>query len=493
MDGYSSQITGITDRVNFNKHIQLSRMYVLDSWLPVEPQLLQHIKNGLNSGRYEQARTLLLDDLKKDFSLFMFCVRRLSEILRLKSDPLLEWIDPVEIFETSSLDDFKTILESPASFISRHRLEQASDFQVERLTHSIMSATVAHALSKSHGINPNLAYASALFRQLGLALIAWNYPHVYKRVLDSLTAQETLDQALSKLLGFSPSLLGVTIAQSWSICPKVRLAMGDVTAENNMDGQSIAVGKALEKICKIGEALARASSPEHYPSATSDWRTAWDEIERNLGREQATNLSSAIAHNLSNYLKAAPDLFKLPELFTQEAQVKEQQIAARITRNKYIQYCSSSMQENFSALYAKLKSETVQKDTIDFLINQIILPAGFVRGCVYLVEPDMLKLVPRLAIGDARLTDFKPLSYNTFSYQGNPVIAAFRSHVPIVEECDQSSGDRPAYIAGALGNLQRAGVLYLEVSRELNEDPHANPLVYFKAVREALNECLHLN
>ena len=102
----------------------------------------------------------------------------------------------------------------------------------------------------------------------------------------------------------------------------------------------------------------------------------------------------------------------------------------------------------------------------------------------------MLILVPRLAIGSAKLNQFKALQYNTYSYNADPVVAAFRSSVPMIKESDDGN---PSLIAAALGEHQRAGVLYLELSQELADDAHANPMLYFKAIRQAFNDCLNLD
>jgi len=68
---------------------------------------------------------------------------------------------------------------------------------------------------------------------------------------------------------------------------------------------------------------------------------------------------------------------------------------------------SPELQEEFKKLYAKITPAKIQKENILILVHQIVPKAGFMRGCVYVFEPDSITLVPRLKIGSAELSDFK--------------------------------------------------------------------------------------
>ncbi len=475
-----------------NKQLQMAHAYVSGAWLPVDSSILSDIREGLSTGRYEDNRDLLFNDLKKDISLLMFCIRKLSEVVRSRIDPLTQWVDPVDLFHQVPLDELGRVLSAPPAFISRHRMEECDELQAECMTYSVLAATLAESLSESVGVDKKLAYATSLFRNLGLALISWNYPHVYRRVCESLKPHENLDDNLSTLLGFSPSLLGVTMAQAWAISPTIRHAMGDESASIELDRTSATVGENLTKLCQVGEALVSASKTTKDSQSTYDLTKISEELALRLGKDGVALLHSSIKENLSSYLRAAPKIFKLPEL-RRKSHVS-QVLSARdvFEKNKFTRHLSPSLRDEFEKLYGMVKTNTIQKDAVDLLIRHLILPSGFDRGCIYLVEPDSLTLVPRLYVGDASQGSFKTVSYSSLSNHGNPIIAAFRSAIPIHEEQEPEENAPPSFIAGAIGGQKRAGVLYLEYAKRLLQDPKANPIILFKALRQALNDCLNL-
>ena len=470
------------------RQLRLACSHVLNGWMPLDPERLSAMRAGVESGEYVSDRTRLLEEARGDPSLFLFCVRRLAEILARSSEAPQQGWHPTRIFLDAPDSAVKQLFEQPTGNPSRHRLQNTTKLQAERLVHGVLSSAVASAFAERHQVEPDLAYSAALLRNLGTTLIAYNYPRIYERVVGKVERPEDLDGALSNILGFSPSLLAVTLVNSWNLRPEIRAVVGDTHVEPLLDPDSQAVAQNLERVCKIGEALARASSPAHFPQAAAGWENAAAEIRRALGQNLFQELQRKLADSLQSYLKAAPEVFQLPELLTPAAETSRSGLAA-LEANKYVQYCPPAMRDKFVQLYSQLQVGTIEKSNIDFLVQELIIPAGFPRGCVYLVEPDTLTLMPRLAIGNTRLSGYRPVIYNTFNGESNPVVAAFRSPVPLLNESDSVSGSS---IAASLGHAQRAGVLFLEISPQLLNDSNANPMVYFKALREAFNACLGL-
>src|SRR5262249_37415849 len=152
-----------------------------------------------------------------------------------------------------------------------------NELQALRFRESLLSASAAEILASKNAIDPEDGFSCGLLRQLGLTLIAWNYPRVYNRAMECITPNEGLDFQLQKVLGFSPSLLGLTFAQRWNLSDEILVALGDrkkrfsVSASERSDSGAQHVGEMLSKICEVSEALARANDPEHYPTALRDW------------------------------------------------------------------------------------------------------------------------------------------------------------------------------------------------------------------------------
>ncbi|RIL00056.1 MAG: hypothetical protein DCC75_14075, partial [Proteobacteria bacterium] len=425
--------------------------YVNEAWLPVNQAVLDHTLKSLCDGAYDQDRSLLARDLQKDLSLFLFAVRKLSELVRNNQEQLIESVDPAQVFEQVSIDQIKAVLSVPKGIISQHRLDQVDEVKAERLSNSLISAEVAGTLAAKQGIDNGLAYATATFRQLGLTLVCWNYPHVYKRAVSNLQAGQTLEQVLSRMLGFSPTILGINIAKQWNICPEIRMAMGEELSPLEISDKAATLARSLERVCEVGEALARATHPEIYPSAKLDWKEAAFEIQRVLGKEGFGQLQRSLQSTLKTYLEIAPSAFNLPEFPEEEAADDSLHGRRLLANNRYVRHCPPAVQESFARLYAKLRAETIVKQNVDTLLKDIVPPLGFTRGCVYLVDPTNLSLEPRLAIGASKLVDYSAVTYNTIGHNGEPIVAAFRSSTPIQKEEFSPQAQMADFIAAGLG------------------------------------------
>ncbi len=497
MNDISGQEIGSTSSkaVEGNSNLKRACEYVGTTWFPIQPKTLDTIRQKLHRGDYCENRDRLFKDLSADCGLYLLCVKQLTQLVDSASKTLEKPINPTTLFRDCTIEEFRAALEAKSDFVSQHRLEESSEVQSERCIELAVSAQASLALAKPLGLSPELSYTTALFRQLGLTLIAWNYPHVYSRAVASLLPEKSpyqeLDRILSTKLGFSPTLLGITLARSWSISPQILLAMGDSSAAENCSEKEKANAETLVKVCEIGEALARASHPERYPKATADWEKAAQELTNALGKDGTQRLLQSIRAGLEPYMQAAPQTFHLPAWSTSEIPNSVREIVVRPSGpgNKYARHCPLEIQSRLADIAARASGPTISKDLIETLIKDVIISLGFVRGCIYLIEPDQLVLIPRLAIGSSSIKDYEPLSYTSFKERSNPVVAAFRSNVPLLQE---GTDQLDPSISAALGSTQRAGVLFLELSPQLSEDPLANPMVYFKAVREALNQCLHL-
>jgi hypothetical protein len=86
------------------------------------------------------------------------------------------------------------------------------------------------------------------------------------------TAETTLDEELSKELGFTPALLAMRVLRPENPAkPEGEIAPGEED------------WGMYDELCSIGEALARAENPETYPSAQNDWKQANQYLNDNAG------------------------------------------------------------------------------------------------------------------------------------------------------------------------------------------------------------------
>ncbi len=478
-----------------DRHLELAYTHVLGSWLPVNKELLNKLRNQVHEGQYNGGRDNLISDLKQDFSLFIHCVRKLAE-KRSVSTATGTTFDPFELIEQASVEELKSIFDASEGAISSHRLSDMTELQSQRLKHCVISSSVAETISTAHGVDSDLAYSSALFRQLGLTLIAWNYPHVYKRAISTLKADENLDLVLSRTLGFSPTLLALKIARDWGLSSEIRLSMGDSSVvAPDVDSSALRfAGETLEKICEVGEALARASDPEHYPSAAHDWEDAKLEIQRALGRDGIKIVQEKLTENCKAYAKFLPDVFGQPNEMIKPLSLRTSSDGGRTlyNNNPYLRHCPEHLQTELKQLYSKMDGVTISREVIDKLSKQIMPQSGFVRGCIFLIEPDSLTLVPRLIVGNTSLARFKPVRYLGSAIHYDPVAAAFNCKNPIMEENVVINDENVSYVAGVLGDMQKAGVLYLEIADFLLRDRNLNVTSIYKALRQTLNDCLNL-
>ena len=101
-------------------------------------------------------------------------------------------------------------------------------------------------------------------------------------------SEKSFDKLLTKELGFSPALLAIKLLQEWGYNTELCLELGIIDfADPEFEDFALDEysGAVISQICEVGEALARASRPDRYPSAKDDWRYAKTEIEKSLGSD----------------------------------------------------------------------------------------------------------------------------------------------------------------------------------------------------------------
>ena len=465
--------------------------HVNNMWLPVNPELLEKIQHNLVSGVYENAIDLLVADIRGDSSLFLFCVRELSGLLRSSGQSTKNSFNLSAMLEQAGIEQLKQILQAPDAQISSHSLDSLSTVQRGRLQEMLVSIAASEELAQHAGLKPESGHTAALLRQLGLALIAWNYSEAYHQAVAAARAGETLDDALSRLLGFSPSLLAIRVLESWGLAQDT-VALVDPTLLDQ-DGshapETYSIVKTLVSISQVGEALARANDPETHSSAELDWSDALDAISERIGPDALSKIRARLEKRSSHYVKALPHIFRGGFVLDPEAHSHSLRASGAIANNPFIDRASDALKIRLQRLYRNIDRLHLQSENLRVVAHEIIPLCGFPRGCIYTIDPGTFKLVPRLEIGNAKLKQFAALAYSSTPAKPSIVLAAFQQSTPLVQPGCGRDGLPIDCHAMVLGFGQRVGVLYLE-SAPTKPAERAQRTTDLKALVWAVNDCL---
>lgn len=475
------------------RRLERAVTYVNNLWFPVNKELYEKIRAGLVEGRYDLDLEFLLSDLKGDFALFMYCLRELSLLLKNEKGATLQYRTPLELFEAAGALRIKKVLEVEPGKVSRHDTRTMNREQASRLESAFISATASESLASRKELDTDTAYTTALLRQLGLTLIAWNYPSVYHKALAQQGANKPLEDVLSGVFGFSPEMLALRVVREWGLGAEMRYAVGGkdgLSEEEATREREIGVaGDALAHLCEVGETLARANDPERYPVAIREWQTARAEIELQLGAEGLRVIGEKVKVYCAQYAQQKPELFTNSLDFNPETRIREHTDRTLLKSNPFVPQCPVELRKRLKDLYAKLGIGPASRENVAYLVKQIIPYAGFSGGCVFTIDPETTMLVPRLKIGRLQLRDAEPIRVDQLNTHGDAVLAAYLCTTPVTGPLEEGN---IAFIAGVLGERQKIGVLYLELPRVLVADADTNYVLPFKALRQALHDCLQL-
>ena len=241
-------------------------------------------------------------------------------------------------------------------------------------------------------MSPETGFSRGVIRETGLNLIAWNYPSLYSRVIRNLAKGHSLDEQLSVELGFSPVTLAMRVLH-----PSSAAVDGD---ERSLHDSSWEV---YDRLCEIGAALARADSPDTYPSAENDWRLANEYLQKTVGHDGINLIKNKATEYSKEYKRSLSSLFKSPRELNPERNIQLHKRQSQSRRNRYITQCSTEIQSALQSLYSCLSDPQSTGEALELLIRQIIPDAGFTGGCIYLVDPSAFALMPRTVFGSVKL------------------------------------------------------------------------------------------
>lgn len=487
--------------------LQLRRLkeavrYVSRTWLPVNVKNLQLVQSKVEQGHYANQRNEFINDLKADFSLLAFCLRKLETVIT----PEQVQQNPIDTLRNLEIEQLKSLLSSPDGEISIHRLEDMKEIQAHRIKHSLISCGAAEVLARKTSIDPDFAYTCAMMRQLGFLLVAWNYPTSFQKAVAAVTASgNDIETELAKIVGFNTAHLGFEVTLNWNKSADFKRALGwkvSEAAQQQVPNVATAIEAAskrheaqtIGRYCELGEKLAKVSNKEHYPNAVTEWKEAEKELNGLIGASGIKIIAENVSGLCRNYSSFAVEIFSkeiAPDITVKKANTEF--ITKLIESNVFLPRCPEALQKEFKEVYNKIVPGEVSSQAVSQLVTYLIPAAGFVRGCIFLMDPATAQLVPRVRIGDSASRAYKPVSCSASGEKSNPISEAFHCSAPLKQEKAFLLSDVVSHVSGKFGNNSKSGVLFLEISDELLGQENHVPVVYFKAIRRCLDDCLNLS
>jgi hypothetical protein len=457
-----------------SRRIDRALQHVSKPWFPMNPDVLKRVREGFEKGIYEDNFNVLLAELKTDFALFTFLVKELVQRAAVSGESQALIANPIELIRWGSSSHIREILAEQQKVPSMHSLHWSEPFQIQRLRETAIIATTASVLSEQKNLDPELGFSRGVIREIGLNLIAWNYPSVYTQVLSRLQADQVLDDELAKELGFTPALLAM------------RLMRPDATADDSEESTDDSSWATYDELCEIGENLARAENPETYPSAENDWQKAKSFLSNTMGEEAITIIRDRAVENSRHYQKSLPEVFGDIDKFDPQQNLEKHKRVARALEERYLQFCPEGVQKALKDLYAEMSNDSVNKSLVGRLLKDIVPEAGFTGGCVFVVDPSSLSLKPRTLIGKVKMRQIT----NVALEPGDAAVSALSSTQPVIQVSDDLMDSSCTGIYSSLGGRKKVGVLYLEKPHTTAAKPDDSTLGVFEVIRKALCDAL---
>jgi hypothetical protein len=446
--------------------------YVSQYQLPVNEALAGELQRKLQKDQI--SFSTFLKEVTNEPGLFVRCLRNaLSDGTAAQ--------DPIRALRARELGELANLLSPTVGTQIVHDLHAANDDQKSQYVRSTLAVTTSEVLAENLAgigvLSPEAVKAAALLRQLGLSLIAWNYPGVYNTALCNVSQGDDLESVLTRRLGFSPHMLAFRLLTSWGVSHSYLRAIGLSEEQFEDDLVERSVSQTLSKICQVGEMLARACCPEGYPEAERNWESAKVELKQRLGASGFSQVMERYEENIEDFIQLVPEVFH-PGLVLDGMNVKTRReletvdsaVSPELAMNPYFELCSLPLQRALRGYYLELAQSASGENSIHKLIFEIA-PLSVLRGgIVYTVDPFRQIFSPQAAFGQVLRSSAREISTLLTFSDGDIVTRAFQTIEVVTEEVESAGPEEGeneiASLASVLGRSQRVGVLYAECDRE---------------------------
>ena len=495
----SKQEACMDKKKTINRRLDKATEHVSSMWFPFNMEIVRSVRAKHEKGAYDNNITPLIEDLRKDFALFSFVVKHLIPAGKEAglSDESLQ--NPIILLSWAGSERICSIFQNDSDLPNNHLLESLESFQADRLRETTIIASTAEVLGEKKNLDSSEGFCAGIIREIGLNLIAWNYPTMYGRIIKSLPEGVSLEKRLAEELGFSPALLAIRVLHS-----------SDGSDAQRVDGDISLISKTYDQLCEIGAALARAEHPERYPSAEHDWEHAQSYLKETIGQGAIDLIRERAMERSQEYESSLSTLFTSLQEFNPELQIKDHRKKRASKRNKYLPQCPKEVQAALKSLYALMGSVDTTRDVLESLVREVFPDAGFTGGCVFVIDPASISLSPRTVFGTVKLRDIRPVALNVAAtdaetnllyteniisqhYSSDLAATALACTQPVIARGAEQEDSGVTGMYGSLGENRKVGVLYLESNEKAQFDEEQQDIITFKAVRQALADALYLD
>lgn len=455
--------------------------YVGEGWFPANPKVLKEIWQGVREKRYKTNEDFI-DAIRQDFSLFGFCLRQIARNTRRDN---LKW-ELVEALDKMPTAELLRILPTNEKQVSSHDMHESSPEQRESIQHFFISASTVALLAKSANVDGLTAICAEFFRQVGYALISWNYPRIYaKAVLNQPSDWEALDKTLQKIVGASPRDIGYELARSWHAGPVLLDIIGSSIANGGPKSitDKTPEEEIIKQFCLIGETLAKTANPEHDDMfhGASEWAVA--AVKEIAGDDGLEELSQTIDEQWSGYIQALSEPASATDTPHQ---------TTNVFVNEFMEECPTQIRSSLSHCYSLMSPGKPSAQALRQLVEFTVVECGFTKGCIYLVDPKELRMLPHIVIGGTTKDNFRPGYLQSIGTRNDPLTTAYVTLNSVRGYSYFASAKTLAYIAAPLGLSEKRGVFYLETANEelLNDEQRLG--VVYHAVLQTIGHALNI-
>jgi HDOD domain len=457
-------------------------------WLPVQASVYNRFKERLRAGEYEGKHEHFLLDLRADPALFFYVASRFCHLF-----PSLHQGAGATYPSMSEMAEVLQSLPPRAEDLSLHTLSNASKLQVARLRHGVVSTSTAELIAVKHGYDSLSTFSCASLRQLGLSLIAFNYPSIYRRACEESRARSvSVALEVERLLGFSPEKLAACLGMKWGMREDIaHSVLATPIGRPPTTSQNL---PWVLRFATVGESFARLSDHDTYPHAFEEGQWVKDEFTKLLGKDalalvQEKITETFLAQGLSldsakNTLGSLEEIIERSHSSFASHSMKE---------NQALQECSQATVELFQQIYALIRPRSASLAATNHLVSEVVPRLGFSRGCIYVVDQKTQIALPRLRFSPDDATRYCAVSLTQGTELAHLLASARNAPAPLREKNVFLHSATPmSHVTWKLGDEKNLGILHLEVNEEHTDRSSRDILTLFEVLRRALLCCVGL-
>jgi hypothetical protein len=364
--------------------ISIALEHVLNGFIPVGARQAKVVSQRLIQNWYRAHPKDALRDILSDGALFLYCFRSLLNIESKQKH--IENSSPRELLESTDHQALTGLINNASRHVDLLSAAKGSEAQRSTLAVPTIAAAISGALAPGVGADSKTAFSCSLLSQLGMAFIAWNYPHIFSKAVQN--KKNSLEHNLLKALGFTPKALALGIAKRWLNSNVMLASLGDKSAKATLNEKEGNIADELTKLCKVGQTLARFHLPWFKSDSEQPYISAVEEVEKALGRKGISTLREKIADECRELISDLPE-FLQPDLDTLDT-VDDSQLT----------------KEFISQI------EALPPDRAFLLVKEeIFSKLSFQYAVIYLLSPDQKLLSPVYSLGLTEIGRFEPIPF----------------------------------------------------------------------------------